>query len=207
MPRLTSSIDELNTADKEQILAWLEAYPTRTVVEMIAKTPPDGFGVRTHVTTLRRFFARHEAEAEANELEIAKLFESNGASTPLESATEALLRKWAFKIATNPHRSTGAFKALSSWLHRTKEQKHREMQLKINSERLALEREKFEFNAARQALIHHERLGKILDEPDSNQEEKIRAAREQLFGKSIPGGDFPGVDPIGESELSDEESN
>jgi hypothetical protein len=192
VPKLASAIDHLPISDHEQILGWLESYPTYVVVEKIAKAPPEGYGIRTHITTLRRFYARNQAASATSELEIAKLFDSNDPMTQLEVATENLLRNWAFQIATDPQRTTGAFKALSCWLQRAKEQQQREIQLDLNRQRLALEREKFEFNAARQALIHHEGLGKILEAADSSDEQKIYAAREALFGKA-PKSDGPGI--------------
>jgi hypothetical protein len=185
MPKLTSVVDQLPEAAKEQILSWLECHPTRLVVEMIARPAPDGFGVNTHVTTLRRFYARHQASSSDGELEIAKLFDSVGSSPSIENATENLLREWAFQIATNPQKTNSAFKTLARWRLKLREQQQRERLLEIHEQRLHLERDKFEFNAARQALLHHESLGRILKEPNSDDEAKIQAARQQLFGRSI----------------------
>lgn len=192
MPKTrTSAIDDLPECAQSRILSWLECHPTRVVVDMIAQSPPEGYDLKTHVTTLRRFYARYQASSSPAELEIAKLFVPEGVPAPLEGATDHLLTEWAFQIATSPHRTNGAFKALARWCLQAREQKQRETQLHLNKERLALEREKFEFNAARQALLHHDRLGKILDDRASDDEQKIYAAREQLFGKL----NFPAVEP------------
>jgi hypothetical protein len=117
-------------------------------------------------------------------LEIANLFAQSPDAAPIRHATDSLLSQWAFQIATNPQRTNGAFKALSRWALKHREQAQREAQIEINKQRLSLDREKFEFNAARQALLHHDSLGKILKQGNLDDEAKIHAARQQLFGRS-----------------------
>ena len=60
-----------------------------------------------------------------------------------------------------------------------------EQHLALARERLALERAKFEFNAAREALNHHATLGKIMADTNRDDEDKIQAAREMIFGKEV----------------------
>ena len=50
---------------------------------------------------------------------------------------------------------------------------------------LLWERAKFEFNAAREALNYHATLGKIMDDSTWDDEAKIQAAREMIFGKDV----------------------
>ena len=57
-------------------------------------------------------------------------------------------------------------------------------QLELEKQRLALETKKFEFNAARQAICHLPELMKIVQDPKADSEDKIRAAREKLFGSA-----------------------
>jgi hypothetical protein len=194
MPKARSVLEDLSETQQEQLIHWLECHPTRTVVEMVAKPPPDGFGLQTHVTTLRRFYARYQASLSAEELELAKLIGSASGGAPIQNATDALLSEWAFQIATNPQRTNGAFKALCRWALKNREQAQREAQLELNKERLSLDREKFEFNAARQALLHHADLARIMQDPNSDNEDKIQAARRCLFpgkGGSAQNGTTP----------------
>lgn len=186
MPRLISALEQLSDAAQVQVLSWLELYPASTVVQMIAKPEPEGFGLQTHITSLRRFHARRQASSRPDEIEIARLFLPDEVTEPIEKATNSILKDWAFQIATNPQRTNGGFKALSRWALKMREHTQRELQLKLNGERLALEREKFEFNAARQALLHHEQIGRILKDRKSDDEQKINAAREHLFGRPVP---------------------
>ena len=59
-------------------------------------------------------------------------------------------------------------------------------QMNISFSRVnALERAKFEFNAAREALNHHSTLVKIMADSSRDDEAKIQAAREMIFGKDV----------------------
>lgn len=46
-----------------QLLSWLEMFPIAEVVQKVAAPPPDGFGIKTYITSLRRFQARMNNEA------------------------------------------------------------------------------------------------------------------------------------------------
>jgi hypothetical protein len=183
MPRPKSLIDQLPEEAQLKIISWLECYSTRRVVEMIAEPDPKGFGLQTHITTLRRFYARHAAASQADEMEMAKALAGSEVSDPMGTATDESLKQWAFQIATQPQRTTSAFKALSRWFHKIEDQRDRKLQLDLQKERLALEREKFEFNAAREALNERASLGEILQDNSIDVEDKIRRARERIFGK------------------------
>ncbi|MDB6039795.1 MAG: hypothetical protein JWM99_3636 [Verrucomicrobiales bacterium] len=51
-------LSALSAAQQEQLFDWLELYPPKIVLEMVAAPPPDGFGLKTHLTSLRRFHER-----------------------------------------------------------------------------------------------------------------------------------------------------
>jgi hypothetical protein len=182
MPRPKSVIEELPEDAQSKIISWLECYSARRVVEMIAEPAPAGFGLRTHITTLRRFYARHATASQPDEMEMAKAFVGLEVSE-MGNATETLLKQWAFQIASQPQRTGSAFKALSRWSLQSREQQYRILQLELSKERLQLERARFEFNAAREALNHHSSLGEILRDHSMDDEDKIKKARERIFGK------------------------
>lgn len=185
MPKLTSLIDTLPEEDRERIITWLETHSTKAVVELIASPPPEGYGLKTHATTLRRFYARHQRDSRSSELEIAELLNFSESDIGLENATSSLLKFWAFRIASNPRRTNGSFKAIARWSLKCREQIQKQAQIEINRERLNLEREKFYFDAAKQALAHRKKLREILDDEGLQDAEKIRAARIFLFGESL----------------------
>ena len=181
MPRPSSVIDQLPEQDQEKVISWLELHSTREVIEMVAKAPPEGFGLKTHATTLRRFYARHQSLSHAFDLESAQSCKSNSATSTFREAAETLLNHWAFSVASNPRKSTVAFKALTSWSYRAHEIRQRDALIQISKDRLSLDWQKFQFNAARAALKCHDDLGRILDDPHTDEEAKINAARKHLF--------------------------
>ena len=179
-----SPLANLSTEQQEQLLAWLELHPMREVLEKVAAPAPDGFGIKTHPTTLRRFFARHRATVPEENSELANdLLKSIETSSKFDSATAHSVRHIAFELSNSPGINSKLFKALSRWVLKMRDQEHAEQHLALARERLALERARFEFNAAREALNHHTQLGQILADPHADDEAKIHAARERIFGK------------------------
>ena len=53
------------------------------------------------------------------------------------------------------------------------------------SDRLAFDRERYEFDIARTVLLHHIELGKIRKDDATNDEEKINRARSLVFNRPI----------------------
>src|SRR5687767_8710407 len=139
MPRPKSVIEELPEDAQSKIISWLECYSARRVVEMISQPTPAGFGIQTHITTLRRFYARHATADQPDEIAMAKALVGAEVNDPIGNATETLLKQWAFQIATQPQRTSSAFKALSRWSLKTQEQQHRILQLELHKQRPELE--------------------------------------------------------------------
>jgi hypothetical protein len=179
-----SPLANLSIEQKEQLLAWLELYAMREVLEKVAAPAPDGFGIKTYPTTLRRFFARHRVTEPNENSELANhLLKTVDTSSNVDSATAHSVRQIAFELSNSPGITAKQFKTLSRWVLRMRDQEHADQHLALARERLALERAKFEFNAAREALNHHTQLGQILADPHADDEAKIQAARERIFGK------------------------
>ena len=53
-----SVLNSLSADQQEQLYDWLECYPAKRVLELVAAEPPEGFGLKIHLTTLRRFHLR-----------------------------------------------------------------------------------------------------------------------------------------------------
>ena len=81
MPGPTGVLDRLTSEQQDQLLHWLDIYPDKLVLEKVAAPPPDGFGLATHITSLRRFQARKERDASLEILEIARAAAAESAST------------------------------------------------------------------------------------------------------------------------------
>jgi hypothetical protein len=183
MPNQRSNIESLPAEAQEQIIAWLEVESRRKVLERIAKPDPEGFGLKTHLTTLNRFYARHLAKERQANRELAKLLAPGAAGDPTDAAVSSLISDFAFQIATKPRRKIEAFKALSYWMLRRSELEQHEREVNLVEERLSLDRQKWEYDIARQVLLHHAELAQISGNATATDEEKINQARATLFNR------------------------
>ncbi|HEX7858842.1 MAG TPA: hypothetical protein VF773_00805 [Verrucomicrobiae bacterium] len=192
-PRFDSVLDQFSDDQQAQVYDWLNSIGYTETINRIAAPEPDGFALKTHRASLHRFYLRYSAQLKSEHLqEAGTLLSSDPAGgQTFASAAEQTAAHIAFQISTSPPEKD-SFKNLSRWVSTQKEHQHKAQYLRIAEdhvalarERLALEREKFQFNAARQALIHHDKLGEIMRDDASDDEAKIQAAREQLFGKDV----------------------
>ena len=213
--RSDSTLSQLTEEQQAQVYDWLQALGYTETIKRIAMPEPDGFGLKTYRASLHRFFHHYSAWLKSEHLEAANTLVAD----PLPGATftsgaEQALHHLTFQLSTSPHEPE-IFKELSRWITRTKthDQKTQylrvaEQHLALARERLALEREKFEFNAARQALLHLAELTKIMQDPHSDNEDKIQAARAHLFGAatsnlvSSPLSPFPPVEATDSASLT-----
>jgi hypothetical protein len=184
-------------AQQEELFDWLELHPAKTVLEMVAAPPPEGFGIKTHLTSLRRFHARARTcfhrEITAAPLEL--LPEPGSDPIALDKLTATALRQFAVEMATVQERDTARFGTVSRWVLRLQQNAQRERELKIAEDRLALmklrvemekskaelEKTKFEYNAARAALHHLPELRDVLLNQGGDNEDKIWATRDKIF--------------------------
>ena len=181
-----SPLSNLSKEQQDQLLAWLELLPMRQVLEKVAAPPPEGFGIQTYPTTLRRFYARHRATSESeNSALAAELIQATTADSPVDSAIAFGVRQIAFELSNSPRIGSKQFKALSRWVLKLRDLQHADKHLDLARERLALDRARFQFNAARQALLHHDKLGEIIRDDTTDDEDKINAARRALFGEDV----------------------
>ena len=191
-----SPLEALTEPQRDQLFAWLETHKVSHVLQLVARPEPDGFGIATHDNTLRRWHRREKLARRPSELEFAQQVIAASKDDPLlDQATATLLRQAAFDLSSAPKTSARDFKALARWVLKLRQQQHeaellalkRERlarQLELEKQRLALETKKFEFNAARQAICHLPELMEIVKDPKKDDEDKIRAAREKLFGSA-----------------------
>jgi hypothetical protein len=193
-PRSDSILSQLPEEQQTQIYDWLLSVGYVQTQKNIAAPPPAGFGIKTHMSSLRRLYLRHSQKAREDDLaELADLLKSAHPSTAnLAAITEDAVAHAAFQLSTAPP-EVETFHELSRWLakqksHQLKERyvQIAEQHLALAKEQLTLEKKKFEFNAARVALEHAHDLNQIADETNLDDEDKIRRAREKLFGPNLP---------------------
>jgi hypothetical protein len=187
--RSDSLFNQLTDDQKAQIFDWLQCFGYTETIKRVAAPAPDGFGLKTHRQSLHRFYQRYSQELKPEHLETAVELSKIPHTPELAVGSEQAMHHTAFQLATSPV-DIETFKELSRWITKHKAEEHKaayvriaDQHLALARERLALERAKFEFNAAREALNHHNQLGQILADPHADDEAKIHAARERIFGK------------------------
>ena len=72
-------LNTLTAAQQEQLFDWAELLPNKTVLERVALPAPEGFGLKMHLTTLRRF---HRAARVRLQKELTDSSNESSAETP-----------------------------------------------------------------------------------------------------------------------------
>jgi hypothetical protein len=103
-------------------------------------------------------------------------------SGAVDLGTVWAIKERAFQLAIAPQIDPARFATVARWVLRLENQKQRAAEINLEERRLALEQKKFEFNAAREVLNHLADLQVILDDNQKDDEDKIRAARDKVFG-------------------------
>ena len=183
-----SPLASLSEQDQAKLVSWLDLHRTEDVIAMVAAPPPEGFGIETHITTLRRFYVRYQNQHRKEDSDLAAeiVTSMEPYRRQFHQATLTTIEKIAFDLATSPKPRITQFKALSRWLTKMADQDQKLHCLELARERLNLEKMKFEFNSARAALMHLVPLQEIAENKSLDDEDKIRAARKQIFGDSAP---------------------
>jgi len=190
--RFDNVLAQLSEEQQAQVFEWLQTLGYTETIRKIALPVPEGFGLTTYRASLHRFYVRYSLQSRADDSALADQIKSDQSSRlALRGGTDAAVQHSAFQLATSPH-GIAEFAQLSRWV--LKQQNHDQKQeyleiarrhLELSEKRLSLDREKFEFNAARHALDHHGELGEILQNPEGDNEDKINAARAILFNRPI----------------------
>jgi hypothetical protein len=178
------ALNVLTLAQQQLLFDWLEIHPLKLVLEMVAAPKPDGFGINTHVTTLRRFHLRARAHFKTQlAADISGLHSgaqnaiANGDNLALQALGQSTL-----ELAMLHQAKPSSIASLGRWIVRLQEKQQRDRGLNLLEQRLALEKEKFEFNAARLAAGHFNQIKDVMADPKTDDEDKIWKIREGIFG-------------------------
>jgi hypothetical protein len=185
-PRSDSRLFQLTEDDQAQLYDWIATLGFTKAKERLAASPPDGLGVKAHLSSLHAFYIRYGGNHQMETLAEAESIPTAPAPRLLTVAEQAM-HSGAFQRSTSPM-DTNSFRDVSQWITRQRDQELKRdyfsleaQKIVLARERLALDREKFRFNAARQALIHFAELALIAKSPDKDNEDKIRAVADLLF--------------------------
>src|SRR6188508_3187316 len=102
MPRI-GILDSLEREQKDLLVTWIETLPIKLVLEKICAPPPEGFNIRTHITSLRRFYQRERNAHTRENVDYARgaTMTANDAELIKQAAADALTHH-AFEVATTP---------------------------------------------------------------------------------------------------------
>ena len=145
MPKI-GVLDQLTDAQQAQLLTWLETMSLTEVLQMLNAPPPEGFGIRTYMTSLRRFQARINREHRAELLEQQPAAAAE-ADRMLRAAQDQLLQH-VLHLVTTSNSSSSAIGAVAKiiarqqdYALRAQELELRQRALKLAEERLQLDRQ------------------------------------------------------------------
>jgi hypothetical protein len=146
MPKI-GILDQLTDGQKGQLITWLETMSHAEVLKKLSAPEPEGFGIHTYITSLRRFQDRVNREQRA-ELLAREPALAGAADRMLQAARDELLQH-VLHLATTSMSSSPAIMAVAKILAaqqdyalRAEENNLRERALKLAEERLALERQR-----------------------------------------------------------------
>lgn len=67
-----SPLAALTETQQQELLSWIDSgQPLHEIVERVRRDPPEGFGLVTYPTSLRRFYARHALASKQDDLALA----------------------------------------------------------------------------------------------------------------------------------------
>jgi len=148
MPR-TGILDSLSDEQRDQLFSWMGSIKIDEVVDKVAAPPPDGFGIKTYITSLRRFYQREKLSRDRDNLPLARMAHLNSEEFAIfQNASTALLTQQLFEVIASPAQGPNHLAVASKWLLATKEQELRREKLKLSRERYELDRQKLRLAAA-----------------------------------------------------------
>ena len=133
-----SILDTLTDEQKDQLYDWLQQMPVPQVALKLAQPAPEGFGIKTHNTTLQRYKERRWAEEAADQMEAAKIAGARSADdATLDTAIASTLKRHLFARASAPDATTADLALLARFVHRNEKLKLDIQRVQISRERVA----------------------------------------------------------------------
>jgi hypothetical protein len=143
-------LDSLEPEQKDQLVTWIETGNIGQVLEKVAARPPDGFGIKTHITSLRRFYQREKLRDGRDNVALAR----GGVLNPeelslLQTAARTAITQHAFESAIAPDFDGSHLPASAKWLLALEESELRREQLQLRKDQIQLQRDRLELEKAR----------------------------------------------------------
>jgi hypothetical protein len=128
-PRSDCRLTQLTHPQQAEVHRRLKTQSYAAVQRWLALPPPEGFGVKTHINSLARFF--HRAEAERRFDNVLANLAANPAA--FENVTARALFEASREVASSPQNLT-AFSALSRLIFHRRDMEFRQQHLALQLE-------------------------------------------------------------------------
>ena len=142
-------LDSLEREQKDQLVTWIETLPINLVLEKVASPPPEGFNIRTHITSLRRFYQRERNKETHENVSFARgaVMSTTDLQIIREAAVAALTNR-AYEVASAPGLDESELSRAARWLTTLQQQEVSLEKLRLSREKLLLEKQKLQLQAA-----------------------------------------------------------
>jgi hypothetical protein len=100
--RSDAALSKLTEEQQADLFDWLTTDTYDVVLKRIAQPPPDGFGIKTHINSLYRFYEQRQAAIRAHDLAIVCGTHPSSGS-PLPQGEESEVREVSQRAASDPH--------------------------------------------------------------------------------------------------------
>jgi hypothetical protein len=174
---------QLDDGQQAQLAEWLlDGMPYHKARELIAKPPPDGFGLKVGLSAFQSFWesvcvplllARRSRAVKAAEAITEQAI--TGVQVSDEALIDALKQK-ALEVCMQTAPSGEEISFLMGQVLKVRDQD-------LKQRELSLKREKFEFDAAKACLKKLPSLKAIASDRTMGEPEKLEAIRKHLFGE------------------------
>jgi hypothetical protein len=182
-PRSDSALNRLSADQQNRLLRFISEHGYAKGIEFCAKLPPEGFGLKTHLASLKRFYHQHIERAETEKL-IDGLTALNG-----EETIERQIQYLAFSLASSPDAGLKAFRALSNWQlsRREHELKESYFDLVADQQNLAARpRSETDSLLVRQLLAILRAIQCVVANSSLSSDQKVEQIRAMFASQGIP---------------------
>jgi hypothetical protein len=174
--RSDAALSKLTDEQQADLFDWLTTGTYDVVLKRIAQPPPEGFGIKTHINSLYRFYEQRQAAIRAQDLAALSTQERRGTAprAPLPSSPQSsALSPQSFEntqssvpgpqsfftaagaafahstyILANSPLTTAGYRAVSRTLHQHENICVKREYLDVARQQLALSRERLQFSRA-----------------------------------------------------------
>ena len=143
-------LDSLSADQLDDLIGWMDdpSIKMQMILERVAAPPPEGFGIKTHVTSLRRLYRRQKLRQAQEDLALARMGHLNADElAQIRRSAAAALTRLAFETASGHAPGAAQLTAAMKWLESLQERELKLEQMELRRRQLAHEQRKLQMAA------------------------------------------------------------